>query len=172
MKTLVLDVFYEHGEPFDRARAAAVLFDGNGRELANYQTDIDAVAPYQSGKFYLRELPCLLAVLAQVNQGFDQIAIDGFVYLDDEGSEGLGAHLHRSLNGRYPVIGIAKKPFRDMGETYRVYRGQSRKPLYVTAVGTDLAEAKQWVRGLSGKGRIPEMLARADRLSRQVGACP
>ena len=168
MRTLALDVFYREGEPLDHARAAAVLFDGQGKELAHYHADIENVAPYQAGKFYLRELPCLLAVLEQVNLPFEQIAIDGFVYLDDAGAEGLGAHLYHRLNQRYPVIGIAKKPFRNMGEAYCVYRGRSQRPLYVTAAGMALEDAKQWVRDLSGNGRIPEILARVDRLSRQT----
>jgi deoxyribonuclease V len=55
--------------------------------------------PYQPGRFYLRELPALRAVLG----GLDQMAlliIDGFSDLDPHGQPGLGARARTSSASR------------------------------------------------------------------------
>jgi deoxyribonuclease V len=53
-------------------------------------------AAYQPGRFFDRELPPLLAVLATVDP-LDLVLIDGYVDLDPHGRPGLGAHLHAQL---------------------------------------------------------------------------
>jgi deoxyribonuclease V len=72
---------------------------------------IPRVAPYTPGQFYQRELPCILQVLDKVHTPLDTILVDGHVWLDDEGTPGLGAHLYGALEEQIPVIGIAKNPF-------------------------------------------------------------
>ena len=66
-------------------------------------------APYQPGQFYLRELPCLLAVLRRAPSPVDVVVIDGYVWLGEQGQPGLGARLHQELG--LPVIGVAKTAF-------------------------------------------------------------
>lgn len=127
---------------------------------------IPRVAPYTPGQFYQRELPCILQVLDEVQTPIDAILVDGHVWLDDEGTPGLGAHLHRALEERIPVIGIAKNPFGDFHGQRRVLRGQSHKPLFVTAAGIDVDVAAERVRRMHGVHRIPSLLTRADRLCR------
>ena len=96
---------------------------------------LDAVAPYVPGQLYLRELPCLLAVLERVARPLDAVLVDGYAVLDAQGRPGLGAHLH-GVERRIPVVGVAKTHFR--GSTaVEVLRGGSTRPLYVTAVGID-----------------------------------
>ena len=51
-----------------------------------------------------------------------------------------------------------------MGE---VLRGQSRRPLFVSAVGMDLAEACAYVEEMHGKFRVPWAMSEVDRLARE-----
>lgn len=44
---------------------------------------IPRVAPYTSGQFFQRELPCILLVLEKVQTPLDAILVDGHVWLDD-----------------------------------------------------------------------------------------
>jgi deoxyribonuclease V len=129
---------------------------------------IPEVAPYAPGQFYQRELPCILQVLDEVHSPLDAILVDGHVWLDDERRPGLGAHLHRALEGKIPVIGIAKNPFGDFHGQRRVLRGKSYKPLLVTAAGIDVDVAAESVRRMPGAHRIPSLLARADQLCRRM----
>ncbi|MDH3701961.1 MAG: endonuclease V [Alphaproteobacteria bacterium] len=127
---------------------------------------IDPVAPYESGQFYKRELPCILAVLADVDCVLDAIVVDGYVDLGRAGKPGLGRHLFESLGEAVPVIGVAKRPFAETPDTCRVLRGKSKTPLYVTSAGMPLSRAKSHVRAMHGGYRIPTLLKRADRLCR------
>jgi deoxyribonuclease V len=45
-------------------------------------------------------------------------------------------------------------------------RGDSSRPLYVTALGVDVETAAEDVRRMHGRFRLPTMLKRADRLCR------
>ena len=127
---------------------------------------IPRVAPYTPGQFYQRELPCILQVLDKVHTPLDTILVDGHVWLDDEGTPGLGAHLYCALEKQTPVIGIAKNPFGDSHGQRRVLRGQSHRPLFVTAAGIDVDVAAQSVRRMHGAHRMPSLLTRADQLCR------
>jgi deoxyribonuclease V len=70
--------------------------------------ELGEVAPYEPGRFYLRELPVLRAVLDEV-EDVGLLVIDGYVDLAP-GRPGLGAYCHEEFG--VPVIGIAKTPFR------------------------------------------------------------
>ena len=77
------------------AVAACVLFrawedEHPAGELVEHIAEVE---PYQPGQFYRRELPCLLAVLGPVAEGLEAVVIDGYVWLGDEGTPGLGGHL-------------------------------------------------------------------------------
>jgi deoxyribonuclease V len=166
-----LDVHYAGSD----ATAACILFDGwrataPAREFIRHFSE---VAPYQPGAFFRRELPCLAGILSQLPERPDTVIIDGYVWLDSAGRPGLGAHLFRELGGTTPIIGVAKSAFPG-APAVEILRGQSRTPLYVTAAGTDVYEAAENVRGMSGRHRLPDMLKRADRLCRTsaVGVQP
>lgn len=119
-----------------------------------------AAAAYVPGQFYLRELPCVLAALKDVNA--DVVVVDGYVMLA-AGKRGLGGHLHEAIHK--PVVGVAKNEFRG-ATAERVVRGASKKPLFVTAAGMSAKDAAAAVRSMHGPHRIPALLARADALCR------
>nr|WP_217497723.1 endonuclease V [Lysobacter enzymogenes] len=80
---LATDVHYFDG----RARAAGVLFAdwSDALAAATLTADIDAVADYQPGAFYRRELPCLAALLAKLDAPPECIVVDGHAWLDGAG---------------------------------------------------------------------------------------
>ncbi len=175
---LILDTYYNEAatqneiKPLENpwAGIAAIRFTGlNPNIILNeYTQRFESPAPYESGQFYKRELPCILALLAQVQDPYDVIIIDGFVFLDDDGKPGLGKYLYDALTCKRPVIGIAKRAFYSMGAHYAVYRGQSKQPLYVSCVAMSLAAARQAVLQMQGCHRLPDIVKRVDALSRQV----
>ena len=160
-----LDVFYAGSA----ATAACILFDGwtataPAEELVRHFTD---VAEYESGNFYKRELPCLIGTIDSLSRRPQTIIIDGYVWLSSAGRPGLGAHLFDALGRSTPVVGVAKSAFPD-APAVKVFRGQSRTPLYVTAAGVDVASAAENIRSMAGTHRIPDMLRFVDRLCRKA----
>jgi deoxyribonuclease V len=150
------------------AVAAAVGFYGFDAPGAAEEAAvaIAEVAPYEPGRFYLRELPCLRAALSALRHAPEVVIVDGYVWLGD-GVPGLGAKLFDELDG-VPVIGVAKTMFRGATGAVEVFRGASTKPLLVTAAGTDGEVAARHVQGMHGRHRIPTLLRRVDTLCRTV----
>ena len=122
--------------------------------------------PYEPGGFYKRELPFLLEAVARIERHhpFEAVVIDGHVWLQ-AGQPGLGARLHEALGARKAVIGVAKAAFAG-GSAVPVLRGDSSRPLFVTAAGMDAHGAAELVRGMHGPHRVPTLLKRADQLAR------
>jgi deoxyribonuclease V len=126
---------------------------------------LPVVEAYQPGRFYLRELPAITAVLATV-AGLDLVVVDGYVDLNPQGRPGLGAHLHAQIG--VPVIGVAKTAFRTASHAVTVHRGTgATRPLFVTAAGVSIERAAALVAAMAGPHRIPDALRRADTLARQ-----
>jgi len=101
------------------------------------------------------------------------IVIDGFVILDDSGKYGLGGHLYERLDRTIPVIGVAKTNFHEnVQHVIPVYRGESKNPLYITAIGTDLQQAANDVQGMHGDYRIPTVLKELDRRTKEDEKIP
>ncbi|MFW5739752.1 MAG: endonuclease V [Myxococcota bacterium] len=144
---------------FERWADAHAAFERTWRQ------DVHA-RPYEPGAFFRRELPCLLAAIRELPFAPAVAVIDGYVWLAP-GRRGLGAHLHEALAGGVAVVGVAKGPFRGALEAIEVIRGESRRPLYVTAEGMNVREAADAVRDMHGTHRIPTLLKRVDRLSRE-----
>ncbi len=161
-----LDVHYR--DTSASACAAAVTFLGwtDADVIDAKVVQVQDVEPYEPGQFYRRELPCLLAVL-QTLPPVDAVLIDGYVWLADESRPGLGAHLHQALGGKIPVIGAAKTKFHGAGQACEVLRGESRRPLYVTAAGMEVNLAAEHVRSMHGVYRIPTLVAWVDQLCRR-----
>lgn len=132
-------------------------------------------AEYEPGAFYKRELPLLTSILSDFEQAIGAIVIDGYVWLDSENLPGLGGHLFASLEESIPVIGVAKTQFRDDTWSIPVYRGTSKRPLFVTAAGVEAKTAAEWVRQMHGEHRLPTILKLADRTARdglnQAASC-
>lgn len=161
---LAADVCY--GNNF--AVAAGVLFDSwNAGEEITYTTEVIKNAePYKPGSFYLRELPCLLKLLARLEKP-DIIIIDGYVWLDSGGRPGLGAYLFHTLDQKTPVIGVAKSVFGKAIHAIPVLRGLSKRPIFITAAGIDPSLAAEKIRLMHGPNRIPTLLKRVDQLCRK-----
>lgn len=93
---------------------------------------VDGVAPYESGSFYKRELPCIVSLLQDLDvRDISLIVIDGFVYLDDDSRYGLGGHSYERLERRVQIVGVAKLPFKGSCKFVReICRGRSKRPFY------------------------------------------
>lgn len=165
---LILDVFYNDIGEESIAKVSGIRFQGIEQTeiLSEHIVTVENVAPYESGQFYKREMPCLLAMLDKIDDPYDVIIIDGYVFLDGVSKPGLGKYLYDSLVVKKPIIGIAKNHFQDVSEDYAVWRGISKHPLYVTSVGMEVDEAKHLVANLAGKHRMPTMVTAVDQLGR------
>jgi deoxyribonuclease V len=110
-----------------------------------------------------------LDVLEQIDLATLQyIIVDGYVYLDDEKKLGLGGYLYDAIEQKVPVIGVAKNHFANNTKyVVEVLRGESQKPLYITAVGTDLEEAAKNVKNMHGTFRFPTLLKELDILTKE-----
>jgi deoxyribonuclease V len=128
---------------------------------------IEHVEEYVPGQFYRRELPCLQRVLSSLPAPPGVIVVDGYVWLADENTPGLGAHLFDALGRAVPVVGVAKTRFLSATAARPVLRGDSRRPLYVSSVGMLVEDACRHVQTMHGPYRIPTMLKKVDQLCRQ-----
>ncbi len=161
---LAVDVYYER----NRAKVVAVQFENwtasSPEQVSSLFLD-DDVAKYEPGAFYKRELPCILALLKTIDLSeVATIIVDGHVYLDNERNVGLGGRLYQALDATTAVVGVAKAAFRgNESQVVEVRRGQSSKPLFVSAIGIELDEAARAVTAMSGPFRIPTLLTILDR---------
>jgi deoxyribonuclease V len=130
---------------------------------------LEGVAPYEPGALYKRELPGILELLKSIELYFlNAILIDGYVFLDDEGKPGLGAYLYEAIGGAVPIIGVAKTHFATVHHRKReVRRGNSIRPLFITAIGIEPDSAAALVGSMHGAHRLPTILKLLDRLTRQ-----
>ena len=148
------------------AVAAGLWFRGWTGGTADYQAiaSFPAVAAYEPGQFYRRELPCLLGVLERGPRA-DVVLVDGYVWLGN-GAAGLGAHLHTAI-GKV-VVGVAKTRFAGTTDAVAVCRGGSRSPLFVSAVGMSAEAAAAQVVAMHGPHRLPTLLKQVDTLARST----
>jgi deoxyribonuclease V len=161
----VIAAFDVHYFADGRASAAAVVFRSyaDSEPAKEYVEETARVLPYVPGQFYRRELPCILTLLEHIHESPGEMIIDGYVMLGD--LPGLGRHLFDSLSGRIPIIGVAKSKHEN-APAIEVFRGISKKPLYVTSAGIDPREAAERIRLMDGPHRVPTLLARVDLLAR------
>ncbi|SFN37998.1 Endonuclease V [Chryseobacterium oleae] len=159
------DTYYD-----DYANTVCIAFENwtseNESNIFTEKTDI--TSSYESGAFYKRELPCILSLLKtiELKEG-DLIIVDGYVTLDNDGKIGLGGYLYEALDQKYPIIGIAKNEFAAPDSQRRnVLRGESKTPLFLTAMGADVDEILTKVEQMHGAYRIPTLLKKLDQLSR------
>lgn len=162
---LAVDVHYNG----DAAMVAGVTFGSWSSEFPDkvFHSTVVNVKGYEPGQFYKREMPCILKLLADYKLTPDFIVIDGYVVLGQKSSPGLGMHLYDALDRNIPVIGVAKTAFKNSKSESEVLRGASQKPLYVTAVGLSTEMAKDHIRTMHGKNRIPTLLKLVDHECRK-----
>ena len=165
---LAVDVHYLE----DRAIVAGVAFEDWPDEAPQVEwvSLMEGVADYEPGQLFKRELPGLVKLITDYGLKPACLIVDGYVFLDGHSQAGLGKHLYDALKGEVPVIGVAKKPFSDIAARYELYRGASSKPLYVTAVGLKLEQAKESIRRRHGPHRLPTLLKRVDQVGREFRA--
>lgn len=158
-----LDVHY--GQTY--ATTACVLFSSWDAETADDLLTVTTpiVADYKPGHFFHRELPCLLNAIEKTSHSMKVVVVDAYVWLGQD-RPGLGWYLFDALQSDVAVIGVAKNAFAECDAAVPVYRGQSKKPLYVTAQGIALKAAAEHIAGMHGPHRIPTLLKLADRLAR------
>ena len=151
-----------------KAVAAGIAFDDwqNPVPANTFITQTDQVEEYQAGEFYKRELPIILMLLEQLPQLPEIIIIDGYVYLDRYQKAGLGVHLYNALKTKVAIIGVAKSRFQDIPPETEVFRSDSSRPLFVTAIGIDESEARGYIKKMHGNHRLPTILKAVDRLCR------
>ena len=93
---IAFDVHYVN----DEATTAGVCFNNWTDSVSTFDLveKTHNAAPYESGKFYKRELPCILSLLEKHQLKPGTIVIDGHVWLD-ENKIGLGGHLFNEMGG-------------------------------------------------------------------------
>ncbi len=154
---LAIDIHYKN----EYAKNVGVLFEWEDEvpsEIVVTQTkDVEEYIP---GQFFKRELPCLLDVIDQIDLSkLDAIVVDGHVFIDNEKGYGLGGHLWEALKQKVPIVGVAKRAFHKNEMTNEpVLRGDSKNPLYVSAIGVDLDFAVQKIEAMHGDFRMPTIL--------------
>lgn len=161
---LALDVAYDG----QTGIVGMVEFEAWSAEEADYCGAIytRVESEYVPGEFFKRELPCLLKALNFRNSEYECIVIDGFVHLKGKGRKGLGRYLYEDLRGGTPVVGVAKNRLKIATRYVCVYRGRSRRPLYVSAMGMRMPVAVSCIEGMAGAHRIPGMLKLVDQLTK------
>ncbi len=133
--------------------------------ITTYSSTVTNIAAYTPGQFYKRELPCITQLLEKHALTPAIIIVDGYVHLPG-GKAGLGKHLFDSLQGAYPIIGVAKNLFPGTHPRHELLRGSSQRPLYITSEGIATNEAKKHIAEMFGQNRIPALLKQVDRLAR------
>lgn len=162
-----LDVHYLEDE--QKAFAACIVFEDFCSAAPSEETrvEIQSIEPYKAGEFYRRELPCLIAALDQITTEIDGIIVDSYVDLPDN-RPGMGRYLFTALSKRIPIIGVAKNQF--SGTTANMarplLRGNSQRPLYISAAGMELETACQAIEKMHGDYRFPTLLRYVDQLAR------
>ncbi len=163
----MIAAFDVHYTKTNLAWAAVILFSDYAATTPEktIRQIVSVAADYIPGDFYKRELPCILALLRQIHPPPSEIIVDGYARLGQR--PGLGQHLFQVLDGKIPVIGVAKSKF-EGAPAEEILRGTSRRPLYITAVGMDPMEASEKIKRMGGSHRIPELLRQVDLAAKGV----
>jgi deoxyribonuclease V len=163
----IIDVGYH---PDHTTVAAGIVHTWTDAELSHtytlHRAPATAAQEYVPGQFWRRELPFVLEIIKEIKENITTIVVDGYVTLP-QGKWGLGGHLYQALAERVNVIGVAKTPFHGDTTSVRVVRGQSKKPLFVTAAGLSPEVAGRYIQDMHGEHRLPTAIKLVDRLSRQ-----
>ena len=168
MSIIAVDAAYRDQIAF----VAGVVFDqwDDDRPVDIITKSVSGFEKYIPGEFYRRELTGILELLKNDQIKPDCIVVDGYVYLDGESKAGIGRYLYEALGGKVSIIGVAKAAFKGIPDEFMIFRGRSRKPLYVTSVGVDTNQAKRWVMTMKGPYRRPDLLRLVDQICRRLAA--
>ena len=166
---LAFDTYYFD----DKAKTVCLAFKNwfDAEPIRSYEETISGVADYEPGAFYKRELPCIISLLNKIQPNLEEVStiiIDGFVLLDDQKKLGWGGYLYNQLEKNIPVVGVAKSGFYGNNKNVcELKRGESKKPLFITALGMDLKTAFENVKSMHGNFRMPTLLQMLDTLTKE-----
>ncbi len=164
---LAFDTYYFE----NNAKTVCVHFENWSDEQPShiYSEIIERVSDYEPGAFYKRELPCILSLLKKIDPDkVDYIIVDSFVLLNDLGKLGLGGYLYNELDKKIPVIGVAKSGFHENKKNVReLLRGNSKKPLFISAIGLELGQAYEMIKSMHGTYRMPTLLQILDTKTKE-----
>lgn len=138
----------------------------SGRAENVFLSKVENTEDYLSGEIFARELKIVNTLLSQTKAQPDYILLDGLVYSDGKAEPGFGKRLYDELGGNVVIIGVVKKQIQGLPDECGVCRGESKTPLFVTAVGIDLEAAKELLLSMHGKFRVPSILKLAEKKSR------
>lgn len=176
-----VDVGFEEGGAI--TRAAAVLLDADTLQpLAEVVARLPTRMPYIPGLLSFRELPAVLAALAQLPQVPDLVLVDGHGVAHPRG---LGIAAHLGVITGLPTIGVAKKVLVGRHEPVGPKRGDRQPLLYqgrvigtvlrskdrvqplIVSAGHRVSQATAAERVLAaGRGyKLPEPTRLADRIA-------
>jgi deoxyribonuclease V len=192
MKKIAIDAYYKD----NICHVVGGIFNKWVDEHASkfIYADVKIGSEYIPGEFYKRELPGIVELLKQIDLNeFDTIIIDGYVYLKELGyisarnefvsgpiKRGLGCHLRMALAKHYlerkakkrlNIVGIAKTLYGDDSEYGICYRGESKKPLYITSFNLYFGKYGKLlcsfgliraIKRMSGCYRIPTIIKEVD----------
>jgi deoxyribonuclease V len=164
---LAFDTYYFE----DKAKTVCISFENWSDPVpSGIEVEVmEGISEYEPGSFYKREMPCILSLLKRYNlKDVDLIIVDSYVLLDDAGKLGLGGHLYEHLDRAIPIIGVAKSRFNsNILNVKELLRGDSIKPLYISAIDIDLEEAYNLVQSMHGSYRMPTLLQILDAKTRE-----
>lgn len=162
---VVIDADYD--EQNHKGHVAGIICDYTTDDLAKSTVTavVDNIAEYCPGEFYRRELQCVDAILKQLDlKNIELIIVDGYADFGTE-HKSLGTYVFEKYH--MAVIGIAKNHYDGcLLKNTEVTRGDSLKPLFVTAKGISAETAKEIVRNMVGEYRIPVLIKLADQAAR------
>lgn len=164
---IAFDTYYYE----NKAKTIGVSFNKweNDKPIEIYSEIIEGIATYEPGSFYKREMPCILSLLKKIDLNDVQfIIVDGYVILDDDGKYGLGGHLYEELGEKIPIIGVAKSGYdSNKLNSKALLRGESKKPLYISAIGVELNLAFEYIKSMHGNYRMPTLLQIMDTKTKE-----
>ena len=154
----------------DFAYVGIVEFESwdDSRPRSVHRIEIESNESYQPGEFYRRELPPILGALKKVKIEYADIVIDGYVHLASPLKWGLGMHLSHAMNDQTNILGIAKSRLPIASDYIRVYRGKSKRPLYVSSNNYREFEMQDIVSSMHGSYRLPTLIKAVDQVSRGI----
>ncbi|PKH51135.1 endonuclease V [Tenacibaculum sp. Bg11-29] len=164
---IAFDTYYYE----NKAKTIGVSFNKweNDKPIEIYSEIIEGIAEYEPGSFYKREMPCIISLLKKIDLNDVQfIIVDGYVILDDDGKYGLGGHLYEKLGEKIPIIGVAKSGYdSNKLNSKALLRGESKKPLYISAIGIELNLAFEYIKSMHGNYRMPTLLQIMDTKTKE-----
>ena len=163
---IALDVHYTNSLAHTACLGFENWTDVTPQQQWCFQQTQEETGEYEPGQFFKRELPHLLNAIHSLDFIPETIVVDSYVWLNPDHSHlGLGAHLESHLSFETHIIGVAKNSFHEATHALPLLRGESAKPLYITANHSP-EQAFEKIQQMHGEYRMPTLLQLTDHLSK------